>query len=59
MRVTWNPPPNQTIKIRSYWLSWGKGVPDSFMQQLDDKQRSYIINNLGEHFTIINLISVM
>ncbi|KAK9751964.1 Neogenin C-terminus [Popillia japonica] len=46
VRVTWNPPPNQTIKIRNYWLSWGKGVPDSFSQQLDDKQRSFIFNNL-------------
>ncbi|KRT85842.1 Immunoglobulin, partial [Oryctes borbonicus] len=45
VRVTWNPPPNQTIKIRNYWLSWGKGIPDSFTQQLDDKQRSYIFNN--------------
>lgn len=46
----WGPPQNQNIKIRQYVVGWGKGVPDVYSQGLDDKQRSYIIDHLGNYF---------
>ncbi|XP_017786594.1 PREDICTED: neogenin isoform X2 [Nicrophorus vespilloides] len=44
--VVWSPPENQNIKIRNYILGWGKGIPDIFSHELDEKQRQYIIPNL-------------
>ncbi|KAF5297558.1 hypothetical protein FQR65_LT09989 [Abscondita terminalis] len=44
--VLWNPPQDQTIKIRNYVIGWGKGVPDNHTEALDEKQRSYIITGV-------------
>ncbi|KAK5647199.1 hypothetical protein RI129_002091 [Pyrocoelia pectoralis] len=44
--VMWNPPQDQTIKIRNYFIGWGKGVPDNHTEILDEKQRSYIITGV-------------
>lgn len=44
--VLWTPPNNQKIKVRNYILGWGKGVPDRYSQELNEKVRSYIIEKL-------------
>ncbi|XP_023247522.1 neogenin [Copidosoma floridanum] len=44
--VWWGPPKDQTIKVRGYVLTWGKGVPDEYKKVLDGKQRFYTIENL-------------
>lgn len=45
--VQWGPPKDQSIKVRGYVISWGKGDPEAFKKVLDGKQRSYVIENLG------------
>lgn len=37
---------SQNIKVRKYILGWGKGIPDIFAQEIDEKTRSYEIKNL-------------
>ena len=32
--------------VRGYTIGWGKGIPDEFTQVVDDKHRSFIIQNL-------------
>ncbi|XP_065168608.1 neogenin isoform X4 [Atheta coriaria] len=44
--VMWSPPANQNIKIRNYILGWGKGIPDIFAHELDEKLRQFIIERL-------------
>ncbi|KAL3287322.1 hypothetical protein HHI36_001797 [Cryptolaemus montrouzieri] len=44
--VMWTPPKNQDVKIRNYILGWGKGIPDMFAQELDEKTRSHMIERL-------------
>lgn len=44
--LMWNPPSEQMVKIRSYVLGWGKGVPDNYTEVLDEKQRSYVIQGV-------------
>ncbi|XP_058808708.1 neogenin-like isoform X3 [Phymastichus coffea] len=44
--VWWGPPKDQSIKVRGYVLTWGKGIPDEYNKVLDDKQRYYTIENL-------------
>ncbi|XP_008207952.1 neogenin isoform X2 [Nasonia vitripennis] len=44
--VRWGPPKNQSIKVRGYVLTWGKGIPDEYKKVLDGKQRYYQIDNL-------------
>lgn len=46
IQVSWLPPENQHIKVRKYILGWGKGIPDNFAQELDEKTRTYTISNL-------------
>lgn len=46
--VMWTPPVNQNVRVRHYILGWGKGVPDMFNQELEEKNRTYIIERLGE-----------
>lgn len=46
IQVSWYPPSNQNIKVRKYILGWGKGIPDNFAQELDEKTRFYVIQNL-------------
>lgn len=46
--VMWGPPQNQNIKIRYYVVGWGKGIPDVYSKEIDDKQRSFAIENLGK-----------
>lgn len=43
----WSPPLSQNIKIRNYIIGWGKGVPDNASEALDEKQRSFVIHNVG------------
>ena len=47
--ISWSPPPNQTVKIRKYQLGWGKGVPDTYMVDLDEKERMFTIENLDSN----------
>lgn len=47
--VSWNPPRDQFIKVRSYILGWGNGIPDVYTQVLDDNARYFVIKNLGEY----------
>lgn len=44
--VWWSPPKDQSIKVRGYVLTWGKGVPDEYKKVLDGKQRYYTIDDL-------------
>ncbi|XP_015837098.1 neogenin isoform X4 [Tribolium castaneum] len=44
--VLWTPPSNQNIRVRNYILGWGKGIPDMYTQELDEKTRSYLIDKL-------------
>lgn len=44
----WTPPANQNIRVRHYILGWGKGIPDMFNQELEEKNRTYIIERLGK-----------
>ena len=51
--VWWGPPKDQSIKVRGYVLTWGKGIPDEYKKVLDGKQRYYSIDNLGK-FNFMN-----
>ncbi|XP_035727306.1 neogenin-like isoform X5 [Vespa mandarinia] len=42
----WNPPKDQSIKVRGYRIGWGKGYPDVEDQVLDGKQRFFTIESL-------------
>jgi neogenin len=44
--VLWTQPANPNIRVRSYILGWGKGIPDMYSQELDEKTRNYIIEKL-------------
>ncbi|XP_060521840.1 neogenin isoform X2 [Cylas formicarius] len=44
--VMWSPPVNQNIRVRNYILGWGKGIPDIYFQELDEKNRTFIIEGL-------------
>ncbi|KAJ8932114.1 hypothetical protein NQ314_014895 [Rhamnusium bicolor] len=44
--VMWSPPVNQNIRVRHYILGWGKGIPDMYSQELEEKNRTYIIEGL-------------
>lgn len=48
IQVFWNPPKDQSIKVKGYKLGWGKGVPDVEVRLLDGKERSFTIDQLGE-----------
>lgn len=42
----WAPPAQQNIKIRSYILGWGKGIPDENTQELSESTRYFELKNL-------------
>ncbi|XP_055381759.1 neogenin [Condylostylus longicornis] len=42
----WAPPAQQDIKIRSYILGWGKGIPDENTIELKESDRYYEIKDL-------------
>ncbi|XP_014240160.1 neogenin isoform X2 [Cimex lectularius] len=44
--VVWSPPKNTNILVREYIITWGKGIPDDYVEKLDGKQRHYVIKNL-------------
>ncbi|KAJ3649130.1 hypothetical protein Zmor_020890 [Zophobas morio] len=44
--VMWTPPVNQNIRVRNYVLGWGKGIPDMYEQELDEKARNHLIERL-------------
>ncbi|XP_066262767.1 neogenin isoform X2 [Euwallacea similis] len=44
--LMWSPPTNQNIRVRSYIIGWGKGVSDIFTRELDERNRTYIIDGL-------------
>ncbi|XP_014597754.1 PREDICTED: neogenin-like isoform X2 [Polistes canadensis] len=44
--IWWNPPKDQSIKVRGYRIGWGKGYPDVEDQILDGKQRFFTIETL-------------
>ncbi|XP_026671554.1 neogenin isoform X4 [Ceratina calcarata] len=46
IQVYWNPPKDQSIKVKGYKLGWGKGVPDVDVRLLDGKERSFTIDQL-------------
>lgn len=49
IQVFWNPPKDQSIKVKGYKLGWGKGIPDVEVRLLDGKERSFTIDQLGEY----------
>ncbi|KOC68698.1 Neogenin [Habropoda laboriosa] len=46
IQVFWNPPKDQSIKVKGYKLGWGRGVPDVEVRLLDGKERSFTIDQL-------------
>jgi neogenin len=44
--VSWGAPVQQEIKVRGYVIGWGLGVPDEFIQSLDENNRFYEIVGL-------------
>ncbi|XP_076763547.1 neogenin protein frazzled [Xylocopa sonorina] len=46
IQVSWNPPKDQSVKVKGYKLGWGKGVPDVEVRVLDGKERSFTIDQL-------------
>ncbi|KAL1513925.1 hypothetical protein ABEB36_003263 [Hypothenemus hampei] len=44
--VMWSPPNNQNVRVRSYIIGWGKGIPDIYSNELDEKNRTFIIEGL-------------
>ncbi|XP_076679661.1 neogenin protein frazzled isoform X8 [Andrena cerasifolii] len=46
IQVFWNPPKDQSIKVKGYKLGWGRGVPDVEVRILDGKERSFTIDQL-------------
>lgn len=46
IQVFWNPPKDQSIKVKGYKLGWGKGIPDVEVRLLDGKERSFTIDQL-------------
>ncbi|XP_074038285.1 neogenin protein frazzled [Leptinotarsa decemlineata] len=44
--VMWSPPLNQNIRVRHYILGWGKGIPDMYTHELEERNRTYIIRRL-------------
>ncbi|KAJ8955696.1 hypothetical protein NQ318_008568 [Aromia moschata] len=44
--VMWSPPVNQNVRVRHYILGWGKGIPDMYSQELEERNRTYIIERL-------------
>ncbi|XP_037094900.1 neogenin-like, partial [Pollicipes pollicipes] len=44
--VLWSPPENKNIRVRGYTIGWGRGVPDSYTEVIDEKQRYYVITGL-------------
>ena len=44
--VTWGPPVHQEIKVRSYILGWGKGIPDEDTAEIEERMRYFEIPNL-------------
>ncbi|CAG9865498.1 unnamed protein product [Phyllotreta striolata] len=44
--VMWSPPNNQKTRVRHYILGWGKGIPDMYSQELDERNRTYVIDRL-------------
>ena len=50
VEVRWEPPLSQDVMVRGYTIGWGRGVPDVYYKIVDSKQRSYVIQKLGELF---------
>ncbi|XP_050076111.1 neogenin [Anopheles maculipalpis] len=44
--VMWGPPVHQEIKVRSYILGWGKGIPDEDTAEIEERIRQFEITNL-------------
>ncbi|XP_012155475.1 neogenin isoform X4 [Ceratitis capitata] len=42
----WGPPHQHEIKIRSYVLGWGRGIPDENTIELKESERYYVLKNL-------------
>uniref|UniRef100_A0A182SIF2 Fibronectin type-III domain-containing protein n=1 Tax=Anopheles maculatus TaxID=74869 RepID=A0A182SIF2_9DIPT len=42
----WGPPVHQEIKVRSYILGWGKGIPDEDTAEIEERIRQFEITNL-------------
>ncbi|KAL9919893.1 neogenin protein frazzled isoform 5-T13 [Glossina fuscipes fuscipes] len=42
----WGPPHQHEIKIRSYVLGWGRGIPDENTVELKETERYYVLKDL-------------
>ncbi|XP_039953163.1 neogenin isoform X6 [Bactrocera neohumeralis] len=42
----WGPPQQHEIKIRSYVLGWGRGIPDENIIELKESERYYVLKKL-------------
>lgn len=47
--IAWKPPKDNKILVRGYTIGWGKGIPDEYTKLVDDKQRFFVIGNLGSN----------
>lgn len=45
--VLWSPPKNKSIRVRGYTLGWGRGVPDTYTEIVNEGQHYYVIEGLG------------
>ncbi|ERL92476.1 hypothetical protein D910_09789 [Dendroctonus ponderosae] len=44
--VMWSPPENQNVRVRHYIIGWGKGIPDIYATEVDERNRTFIIEGL-------------
>ncbi|XP_076267097.1 neogenin protein frazzled isoform X3 [Rhynchophorus ferrugineus] len=44
--IMWSPPANQKVRVRNYIIGWGKGIPDIYSHELDERNRTYVIEGL-------------
>nr|XP_022917260.1 neogenin isoform X2 [Onthophagus taurus] len=44
--LVWYPPQKENIKIRNYIIGWGKGIPDTYNQEVNATVRRFVIQDL-------------
>ncbi|XP_070066133.1 neogenin isoform X5 [Drosophila virilis] len=49
----WGPPQQPEIKIRSYVLGWGRGIPDENTIELKETERYHVLKNLESNMEYV------
>ncbi|XP_050305807.1 neogenin isoform X2 [Anthonomus grandis grandis] len=44
--LIWSPPANQNVRVRSYIIGWGKGIPDQYTVEQEERNRTFVIEGL-------------